>query len=164
MPVNLDQRVISGKFNHNNEGFNYFIGYLGGGIVEPFCIILPQMSEYIKQFENGCKNMSFLVEDDEVRKKYDKIWDVIENKLGIKFHSEPIYKYKYLKTRVRESDGVIKTKFCGNGVPKENTHNTCIVCITIDSILEIEKKEKVICTFIQKSVNIGQKKCKYLDS
>ena len=148
MPVNLDQRVISGKFNRNNEGLNYFLGYLGGGIVKPFCIILPQMSEYIKYFENGCKNMSFLVEDDEVRKKYDKIWDVIENKLGIKFHSEPIYKYKYLKTRVRESDGVIKTKFCGNGVPKENIHNTCIVCITIDSILEIEKKEKVICTFI----------------
>ena len=148
MSVNLDQRVISGKFNHNNEGFNYFIGYLEGGIVKPFCIILPQMSGYIKYFENGCKNMSFLVEDDKVRKKYDKIWDVIENKLGIKFDSEPIYKYKYLKTRVRESDGVIKTNFCGNGVAKENIHNTCIVCITIDSVLEIEKKGKVICTFI----------------
>ena len=41
--------------------------------------------------------------------KYDKIWDVIKNKLNIKFHSEPVYEYKYLKAKVREFDGVIKT-------------------------------------------------------
>ena len=37
------------------------------------------------------KNMSFLIKNDEVREKYEDIWDVIKNKLGIKFHSEPIY-------------------------------------------------------------------------
>ena len=31
--------------------------------------------------------MSFLIKDDEVWDKYDKIWDVIKDKLGIKFHS-----------------------------------------------------------------------------
>ena len=51
--------------------------------------------------------------------KYDKIWDVIKDKLGIKFHSEPVYEYKYLKTKVREFDGVIKTNFLGKGMPKE---------------------------------------------
>ena len=36
--------------------------------------------------------MSFLIKDDEVWDKYDKIWDEIkDNKLGIKFHSEPAY-------------------------------------------------------------------------
>ena len=60
MSVNVDQIVISDKFRHNNEGFNYFIGYQEGGIVKPLCITLPQMSEYIKYFENGGKNMSFL--------------------------------------------------------------------------------------------------------
>ena len=49
------------------------------------------MSGYIKYFENGSKNMSFLIKDDEVWEKYEQIWDVIKNKLGIKFHSEPIY-------------------------------------------------------------------------
>ena len=95
MSVNLDQIVVSHKFKHNDEGFNYFIGYLKGEIIKPLCIILPQMSEYIKYFENCTKNMSFLIKDDEVRDKYSKIWDVIKNNLNIQFHSEPVYEYKY---------------------------------------------------------------------
>ena len=98
------------------------------------------MSEYIKYFENGSKNMSFLIKDDEVWDKYDKIWDVIKNKLNIKFHSEPVYEYKYLKAKVREFDGMIKTNFLGNNMPKENMHYTCIACITIDSVMRIDKK------------------------
>ena len=31
--------------------------------------------------------------------KYEDIWDVIKNKLGIKFHSQPIYENKYLKSK-----------------------------------------------------------------
>ena len=108
MSVIVYQIVVSDKFKHNNEGFKYFIGYLEGGIVKPLCIILPQMSGYIKYFENGGKNMSFLIKDDEVWEKYKKIWDVIKDKLRIKFHSEPIYENKYLKAKVREFDGVIK--------------------------------------------------------
>ena len=84
--------------------------------------------------------MSFLIKDDEVWDKYDKIWDVIENKLNIKFHSEPVYEYKYLKAKVREFNGVIKTNFLGNDMPKENMHYTCIACITIDSVMRIDKK------------------------
>ena len=86
----IDQIVVSEKFKHNNEGFKYFIGYLESGIVEPSCIILPWMSGYIKYFENGGKNMSFLIKDDEVWEKYDEIWNAIKNKLGIKFYSEPV--------------------------------------------------------------------------
>ena len=61
LSVDLDQIVVSYKFKHNDEGFKYFIGYLKGEIVKPLCIILPQMSGYIKYFENGSKNMSFLL-------------------------------------------------------------------------------------------------------
>ena len=146
LSVNIDQIAISDKPKHNNEGFKYFIGYLKGGIVKQLYIILPQMSGYIKYFENGSKNMSFLIKDDEVWDKYDKIWDVIKNKLNIKFHSEPVYEYKYLKAKVREFDGVIKTNFLGNNMPKENVHYTCIACITIDSVLKTDKK--IICKFI----------------
>ena len=35
---------------------------------------------------------------------------------------------------------MIKTNFLGNDVPKENMHYTCIACITIDSVLRIDKK------------------------
>ena len=34
----------------------------------------------------------------------------------------------------------MKTNFLGNGVPKENMHYTCIACITIDSVIRMEKK------------------------
>ena len=30
MSVNVDQIVVSDKFNHNNDGFKYFIGYQKG--------------------------------------------------------------------------------------------------------------------------------------
>ena len=69
MSVNIDQMVVSDKFKHNKEGFMYFIGYQEAEIVKPLCIILPQMSEYIKYFEIGGKNMSFLIKDDEVWEK-----------------------------------------------------------------------------------------------
>ena len=58
--VNTDQMLISDKFKHD-DGFKYFIGYKEGEIVKALCIILPQMSEYIKYFESGGKNMSFVI-------------------------------------------------------------------------------------------------------
>ena len=51
-----------------------------------------------------------------------------------------IYEYRYSKAKVIEFDGVIKTNFLGNDIPKENMHYTCIACITIDSVLRIDKK------------------------
>ena len=99
------------------------------------------MSGYIKYFENGSKSMSFFIKDDEVWDKYNEILFVIKDKLGIKFHSKPVYKQKYLKAKVNEFDGVIKTNFLGNDMPKENMHNTCIACITIDSVMNSDKKK-----------------------
>ena len=61
LSVNVDQIVVFDKFKHSNEGFKYFIGYQDGEIVKPLCIILPQVSGYIKYFENGGKKMSFLL-------------------------------------------------------------------------------------------------------
>ena len=65
---------------------------------------------------------------------------MIKNELGVKFHSEPIYEQKHLKAKIREFDGVIKTNFLGNGVPKKDMHYTCIACITIDSAMKVGKK------------------------
>ena len=138
--VNTDQIVVSNKFKRNKKVFKHFIGYQKGEIVKPLCIILPQMSEYIKHFENGSKNMSFLIKNDKVRDKYDKIWEVIKDKLGIVFYSKPVYEYIYLKAKVREFDGIIRTNVLGNGIPKENIHYTCIANVTIDSVLTIDKK------------------------
>ena len=84
--------------------------------------------------------MSFMIKDDNVLDKYNKIWDKIKNKLSVKFHSKPVYDQKYLKAKVREFDGMIKTNFLGNKVPKENINYTCIACVTIDSVMRMDKK------------------------
>ena len=99
--INVDQIVVSDKFKHSDDGFKYFIGYKEGEIVKPLCIILPQMSGYIKYFD-----------------KYKEVWDKIKEKLNIKFHSMAVYE-TYIKAKVRESDGVIKTNFLGGKKPKE---------------------------------------------
>ena len=98
------------------------------------------MNGYMKYFEYGNPNMSFLIKDEEVGGKYEQIWDVIKNKLKIKFHSKPVGECKYLKTKVKEYDGAIKTHFLGNGILKENICYTCIACITIDSVLQKDEK------------------------
>ena len=98
------------------------------------------MSGYIKYFKNGGQNMSFMIKDDNVLDKYNKVWYKIKNKLSVKFHSKPVYDQKYLKAKVREFDGMIKTNFLGNKVPKENINYTCIACVTIDSVMRMDKK------------------------
>ena len=77
------------------------------------------MSGYIKYFENGGKNMSFLIKDDMCLDKYNEIWDKIKETLNIKFHGMPVYDEKYIKATVREFNGVIKTNFLGKKYQKK---------------------------------------------
>ena len=89
--MNVDQIVVSDKFKQSDDGFKNIIGYKEGNIVKPICIILPQMSGYIKYFANGGKNMSLVIKDDDLLNSYNEICDKIKEKLNIKFHSKPIY-------------------------------------------------------------------------
>ena len=50
-----------------------------------------------------------------------------------------VYDEKYIKAKVREFNGVIKTNFLGDEIPKEIMHYTCIACINIDSVVRMEK-------------------------
>ena len=63
----------------------------------------------------------------------------------------PVYDEEYIKAKVREFNGVVKTNILGDEIPKKNVHYTCIVCITIDSVMRIEKR--IIHKFIHKNVN-----------
>ena len=85
--VDINKIVISDKFKHRDKGFKYFIGYKYD-IVRPSRIIL---GGYIKYFENGGKNMSFMIEDDGVVVKYSEIWNIVKKTLIIKLHSMPVY-------------------------------------------------------------------------
>ena len=109
--VDTGKIVVSDRFKHSEEGSKFLIGYQEDEIVKPLCNILPRMNGYIKYFDSDGKNMSFLTKNNEVWQKYEDIWDVIKNKLDIKFHSQAIYENKYLKAKVREFNGNIKTNF-----------------------------------------------------
>ena len=89
------------------------------------------MTGYIKYFEYGGMSMSFLIKDDKVWKKQQQIWDLIKSKLGIKFHSEPVYDKTYLKTKVKEYEGAIKTNFLGNDMPKKK----CVILVLLALLL-----------------------------
>ena len=72
--------------------------------------------------------------------KDNEIWNKIKKTLHIKFHSTYVYDEKYIKAKVKELYGVIKTNFLGNEIPRENVHYPCIVCITVDTVMKMEKK------------------------
>ena len=72
--IDTNKIVIFVKFKYSDDGSKYFIGYLNDDeIIRPLCIILPQMSGYIKYFDDGGKNMSFKIEDESVYLKYNEI-------------------------------------------------------------------------------------------
>ena len=108
--VDIEKIVVSNKFKHSDKGFKYFIDYTDN-VIRPLCIILSQMSGYIKYFDDGGKNMSFKIEDDTVLVKYNEIWK--KNVLNIKFHSKSAYDEKYIKTKVKYLISI--------NIPKENS-------------------------------------------
>ena len=43
----------------------------------------------------------------------------------------PVHDEKHIKAKLKEFGSVIKTKFLGDKIPKENKNYTSITCITI---------------------------------
>ena len=99
--VNVNQMLISDKFEHSDKSFKYFIGYKDDNIIRPSCIILPKMSGYIKYFNNGGKNMSSMIKNNSVLIKYHEIWNRIKKTSNTKLHSMSVYDEKYIKIKVK---------------------------------------------------------------
>ena len=76
--VDLSKVVVSSKWKINDTTYKYFCDYLNNDVIQPLCITLPQMSRYIKYFDNGGKNMSFVTYNKEVYKNYNEIWNVVK--------------------------------------------------------------------------------------
>ena len=136
----LDKIIVSEKVKGSNDISKYYVGYIVDDNVIPLNLLLPIMSEWIKYFENGGKNMSFKMEDDEVYCKYDEIWNKIKNLLGgIKLSSVIIYDDQYIETKGKTFK-MVKTLFDNDKIPQEKIEYECNPCISIDSVLKREKK------------------------
>ena len=98
------------------------------------------MSGYIKYFDDGRKNMSFVTDDKEVYKKYNEIWNVVKKLLKLKVFVSPIRDDKYIITKLKIFTKINLTTFTDNVLPMEKNRYICIPAIDIDSVLKIDKK------------------------
>ena len=138
--VDLSKIVVSSTWKINDKKYKYFCGYLNNDVIQPLCVILPQMSRYIKYFDDGGKNMSFVTDDKEVYEKYNEIWNVVKKLLKLKFTANPIRDDKYIITKLKIFKKINLTKFTDNVVPIEKDHYIFIHAIDIDSVLKVDKK------------------------
>ena len=109
--IDLDKIVTSEKFKHNDKDSKYFIGYTDDNIIRPVNIILPQMSKYIRYFDDDKKNMSFEIEDDNIFVKHNEIWKENFKNSNKKYLNQPIYEEKYVKTKEKTFNDIISTVF-----------------------------------------------------
>ena len=138
--VDLSKIVVSSKWKISDTKCKYFCGYLNNDVIQTLCVILPQMSGYIKYFDHGGKNMSFVTDDKEIYKKYNEIWEVVKKLLKLKFFVSPIRDDKYIIAKLKIFKNINMTTFTNNTIPEESTHYTYISAIDMDSVLKIDKK------------------------
>ena len=138
--VDLSKIVVSNKWKINDATYKYLCGYLNNDVIQSLCVILPQMSGYIKYFDDGGKNMSFVTDNEEIYEKYNEIWEVVRKLLKLKFTVGPIRNNKYIITKLKIFKKINRTTFTDNIIPFEKNHCTCIPAIDIDSVLKIDNK------------------------
>ena len=144
---------MSSKWKINDAIYKYICGYLNNDVIQPLCVILPQMNGYIKYFDDGGKNMSFVTDDEEVYEKYNEIWEAVKKLLKVKFTVGPVRDDKYLIAKLKIFNGINRTTFTNNAIPIERTSYNCVPAIDIDSVLKIDNKRAYPQAYL--------KQCKY---
>ena len=134
--IDLSKVVVSSRWKLNDTTCKYFCGYSNNDVIKPLCVILPQMNGYIKYFDNGGKNMSFVTDDKEVYEKYGEIWNVVKRFLKLKFAASPIRDDKYIlaKLKIFKKKSITTFNSNKNIVPMEKNHYICSPAIDIDSV------------------------------
>ena len=138
--IDLNKIVVSKKWKINDKTYKYIGGYLNNDTVQPLCVILPQMNGYIKYFDDGAKNMSFVTDDEKIYEKFNEISDVVRKLLKVDFTVAPVRDDKYVVAKLEIFDKINRTTFTNNAVPIERNHYICIPAIDIDSVLRTDKR------------------------
>ena len=114
--VDLSKIAVSNRWKLNDTTYKYFCRYLNNDVIQPLCVILPQMSGYIKYFDNNGKNMSFVTVDKEVYEKYNEIWNVDKRLLKLEFTASPIRDDKYILAKLKIFKKKNLTTFDNNNI------------------------------------------------
>ena len=122
--VDLNKIVVSNKWRINDTTSKYLCGYLNNDTMQPLCVILPQMNGNIKYFDDGGKNMSFVMDDEEIYEKYNEIWEVVRKLLKLKFTVGPVRDDKYIIAKLKIFNRINRTTFTDNAIPiaKKSIH------------------------------------------
>ena len=88
-------------------------------MVEKICLLCLKMTTYWKNI---------------------KKFGAILKRHWTQLHSMPVYDEKHIKAKVKQLIDVVNTTFWGDKVSKVDVHYTCIACISIDSVTNMEKK------------------------
>ena len=113
--VDLSKIVVSSRWKLNDTTYKYFCGYLND-VIHLLCVILPQMNGYMKYFDNGGENMSFVTDDKNVYEKDDEIWKVVKGLLKLKFTASPIQDDKYILAKLKIFKKKNLTTFNNNNI------------------------------------------------
>ena len=138
--VDFDKIVVSNKLKISDTTYKYLCGYLNNDVIQPLCVILPQMNGNIKYFDDGGKNMSFVTDDEKIYEKYNEIWEVVRKLLKVKFTVGSVRDDKYIIAKLKIFNGTNRTTFTDNSIPFEKNHYTCIPAIEIYSVLKTDNK------------------------
>ena len=150
--VDLSKIVVSSRWKLNDTAYKYFSGYLNNDVIKPLCVILPQMSGYIKYFDNGGKNMSFVTDDKEVYEKYNEIWNVVKRLLKLEFTASPIRDDKYILAKLKIFKKENIATFNNNIVPMEKNHYICIPAIAYLEECKYKLKKRKLLSFIDSEI------------
>ena len=140
--IDVNNILVSKKESCGNKiSVKYFIGYNDNDVIRPLCIRLPQMTGYVRKFDENV-TMSFIVKDKKLLKNYTKLWDKIEKLTKINFESNPVYgdDVKYIKTKIKTYVGSIITNFHNKKMPKEKEPCKYLSIIMIGSVIKVNKK------------------------
>ena len=89
--------------------------------------------------------MSFHIDDEKLLEKYRAIWAETEDLKNIELNALPVYKDRYMKTKI-STYGNKLTKlrpainFCGLNVPEDDIEYESFTVISIDPLLVYENK------------------------
>ena len=166
--VDLDKIVVWNKWKINETAYKYFCGYLNNDVIQPLCVILPQMHGYIKYFDDGGKNMTFVTDNEKVY-KYNEIWEVIRKILKVKFAVNPVRDDIYLVAKLKIFNKINRTTFNDdnnkNNIPTERSHYICIPAIDIDSVLKTENKRAYPQVYLEQcKYKLKKRKIDFIDS
>ena len=95
------------------------------------------MTGYVKRFDKNV-TISFRVNNKQLLKNYNKIWEKIEKLLNIDFESKCVYgdDDNYIKTKIKIYANSINTNFRNKKLPKEKTPCKCLSIIIIGSVIK----------------------------